>query len=117
MRFLVDAQLPRVLAVEVRLLGHEALHTSELPEANATPDEEIRRIARQDDMVVVSKDDDFVNSHILLGDPKKLLFIATGNISNPDLLTVLRRHLSEIVEAFSDSGFVELNRGSLVVHR
>jgi hypothetical protein len=45
-----------------------------------------------------------------------LLFIATGNITNEDLLTVLRRHSDEIAEAFADSVFVELNRTSLVVH-
>jgi predicted nuclease of predicted toxin-antitoxin system len=116
MKFLVDAQLPRALVAALRSLGHEAIHTSELPEGNATADEEIRRLARVNGMVVVSKDDDFVNSHILRGDPAKLLFIATGNITNQDLLAILRRHSDEIAWAFADSVFVELNRTSLVVH-
>ena len=116
MRFLVDAQLARALAAEMKALGHEAIHTTELPEGNATADEEIRRLAREDGMIVVSKDDDFVNSHILRGDPAKLLFIATDNITNELLLAALHRHSGEIVEAFADSNFLELNRTSLVLH-
>lgn len=31
MRFLVDAQLPRRLAVQLTALGHESVHTLDLP--------------------------------------------------------------------------------------
>lgn len=116
MRFLVDAQLPRALTVALKNSGHDAVHTTELPEGNATSDEEIRRLARVNDMVVVSKDGDFVTSHLLRGDPAKLLFIATGNIPNADLLVALHRHSDQIVQGLADSGFVELSRDSLVVH-
>ena len=38
MKFLVDAQLPRRLARWLHAEGHEAIHTSDLPEANQTGD-------------------------------------------------------------------------------
>lgn len=38
MRFLVDAQLPARLARFLNDAGHDALHTSELPDGNRTTD-------------------------------------------------------------------------------
>ena len=70
MRFIVDAQLPRDLVTFLKTHGHEAMHTAELPEKNRTPDEKIRCIADADGRIVVSKDDDFVTSHLLRGKPE-----------------------------------------------
>ena len=58
MKFLVDAQLPRRLARQFAALGHDALHTLDLPAANRTPDAYILRLARRDGRIVVSKDSD-----------------------------------------------------------
>jgi predicted nuclease of predicted toxin-antitoxin system len=116
MRFLVDAQLPRTLAVELRTLGHEAVHTSSLPRGNATPDDEICRMADRECMVVVSKDEDFVVTHTLHGTPRKLLLVTTGNGSNRELLGLVRRHASELVAGLTDADFVELNLTSIVIH-
>lgn len=57
-----------------------------------------------------------MTSHILRGDPAKLLFIATGNIPKEELLVALERHFDHILQGLSDSGFVELGREALVVH-
>jgi predicted nuclease of predicted toxin-antitoxin system len=38
MKFLVDAQLPVRLARFLQNAGHDAIHTLDLPEHNATPD-------------------------------------------------------------------------------
>ena len=85
MRFLVDAQLPARLARFLTDAGHAAVHTSELPNGNATPDSEINRVADADDRVVVTKDRDFRDSHLLRGTPRHLLVVTTGNITNDDL--------------------------------
>lgn len=116
MKFLVDAQLPKVLAVEIQSLGHEAVHTSELPKRNSTPDEDIASFSDLHDMIVITKDSDFVTSHLLRNTPGKLLLIATGNISNPTLIRIFQKHLPEIEKAFSDCVFVEINSSSMVVH-
>src|SRR6266849_6166909 len=62
MKFLVDAQLTRRLARQLAALGHEALHTLELPAGNRTPDTDLIQLARRDGCVVVSKDSDFFTS-------------------------------------------------------
>ena len=116
MRFIVDAQLPRDLVTFLKTHGHEAMHTAELPEKNRTPDEKIRCIADADGRIVVSKDDDFVTSHLLRGKPKRVLLISTGNISNPELLQIIQDNLDALEKALDEGVFVELTRTSLVVH-
>lgn len=116
MRFIVDAQLPRDLVGFLKARGHEAVHTAELPEKNHTPDEEIRRMADSKNLIVVSKDDDFVTSHLLRGTPRQVLLISTGNISNPELLHIMHENIESLEKALSEGVFVELTRTSLVVH-
>jgi len=116
MRFIVDAQLPRDLVSFFRAHGHEAIHTAELPEKNHTPDEIIRRMADTEDRIVVSKDGDFVTSHLLRGTPRRVLLISTGNITNPELIQIMQENRDSLEKALADSVFVELTRTSLVVH-
>jgi predicted nuclease of predicted toxin-antitoxin system len=56
MKFLVDAQLPRRMALWLRERGHDALHTLDLPDANRTTDAEIVELAIRDSRVVVTKE-------------------------------------------------------------
>ena len=81
MKFMVDAQLPRRLSNWFRDQGYDARHTLDLLEGNRTQDAEVVRIADEEGRIVVTKDDDFVRSHLLQGAPKSLLLISTGNIS------------------------------------
>jgi predicted nuclease of predicted toxin-antitoxin system len=116
MRFLVDAQLPRRLAVWLRENGHDVLHTLDLPHGNRTSDAAICMIAKDEGWIVVTKDDDFVQSHILSGQPARLLWIATGNISNTELLALISNILPAIRIAFDSASFVEVGREGLVIH-
>ncbi len=109
MKFLVDAQLPRRLVRFLSARGHDALHTLDLPEGNATPDSEVARVADTHDRVVVTKDADFVVSHLASGRPTRLLLVAVGNVSNVVLLELVKRHLETIVEANESSRLVELH--------
>ena len=45
MKFLVDAQLPARLASRLAELGHDAMHTSSLPDGNRSTDQQIAVIA------------------------------------------------------------------------
>ncbi|MDO8933216.1 MAG: DUF5615 family PIN-like protein, partial [Rhodocyclaceae bacterium] len=67
MKFLVDAQLPRRLCLWLAEAGHDTLHTLDLPGGNRTTDEQIIAIADRDGRVVVTKDDDFVESFLVRG--------------------------------------------------
>lgn len=116
MNFLVDAHLPRRLALAIRAQGHDALHTLDLPDANATTDSQINAISEHEQRIVISKDADFVNSFLIAGRPYKLLLISTGNITNRDLEELFMPQFAKIVEAFEAHRFVELNRTALIIH-
>ena len=116
MNFLVDAQLPRLLAVRLNELGQSAQHTLDLSAGNRTSDRTIAELADLDEAVVISKDADFLNSHLLCRKPAKLLLVSTGNIPNPSLLGMFETHLDQIVAALRDSAFVELTRTGLIIH-
>lgn len=96
--------------------GHDAIHTLDLPEQNRTTDAEIARRADAEDRVVVSKDSDFRDSHLLNGTPARLLVVNTGNITNRDLLALLDEHLDELVAAFQSARLVQLTTEDLLIH-
>lgn len=116
MNFLVDAQLPRQLAQRLRDLGHDVVHTLDLPLENRTPDSEIEEISLRENRVVITKDGDFVDSFILQGKPYKLLLISTGNIKNLDLENLFVQNIKQIVEAFEQFSFIEIDRTAVTIH-
>ncbi|MCW1924838.1 DUF5615 family PIN-like protein [Luteolibacter arcticus] len=116
MNFVVDAQLPSLLVEWLKDQGHDAIHTLDLPAANRTTDDEIREIADREHRIVVTKDSDFVDSHLLAHSPAKLLLIATGNIANPALLNLFSSHSESITRALETSDFVELAADCVVLH-
>ena len=82
MKFIADAQLPVKLAVALKGAGHDAVHTLNLPDENRSSDLYITCLADSEGRVVISKDGDFVTSHIVHGSPLRLLQISTGSMPN-----------------------------------
>lgn len=115
-KFLVDAQLPRRLARFMESKNLDVVHTLDLPEANKTKDGVINRISLEQKRVVVTKDEDFVQSFTLQQRPYKLLLITTGNISNQDMLTLFEPRLSNITELFEQYSFIEVTRDFTIIH-
>jgi predicted nuclease of predicted toxin-antitoxin system len=116
-KFLVDAQLPPRLARFLIDAGHDCVHTSELPAGNRTTDEQIAEQADIEWRIVVTKDRDFRDSHLLRASPRYLLLVATGNITNNEPLTLVKDNLALISETFGQERFVEITATTLVVHR
>ena len=97
MRFLVDAQLPARLAELLKGAGHDAIHTRELPNGNRSTDREIAQVADTEGQVVVTKDRDFRDGHLLYRSPRSLVVVATGNITNDALLSLFEMHLRALL--------------------
>ncbi|HEY6429445.1 MAG TPA: DUF5615 family PIN-like protein [Acidimicrobiales bacterium] len=116
MKFVVDAQLPAKLSRLLAQAGHDSVHTSELPEGNRIPDATLADFADDEDRVVVTKDRDFRNSHLLRRTPRRLLIVSTGNVTNAELLTLFADNLDTVVDAFSEADYVELGPTGLIVH-
>ncbi len=110
------AQLPHRLARELVAHVHNAVHTSELPAANRTQDQEITALAIRENRIVITKDNDFVTSFLLRGVPPKLLLISTGNMANDVLSKLLLANLAALEAAFAKHDFVELSITAITVH-
>ncbi len=117
MKFLVDAQLPARLAEFLNRAGHDAVHTIGLPDGNRSTDSQIAQRAHTDGRVVVTKDQDFRDGHLLARSPRQLLVVATGNITNDALISLFELHLDAIVSALDEADFVELSQDALALGR
>jgi len=113
--FVIDAQLPRRMTTWFAAAGCDALHTLDFPDGNRTTDEQLNEVAEQQQRVVITKDADFVDSHVLRGRPPKLLLISTGNISNRDLEALMVPLIPDIIREFGPHSLLELGRSGLVV--
>ena len=116
MKFIIDAQLPSILSEFIKEKTHDSVHTLELPEANKTQDGEIIEIAKTESRVVISKDSDFLQSHLIKGSPEKLILVSTGNISNRKLMTIFRKDWDNIVSAIKKYKLVEITSENLIIH-
>jgi len=116
MKCLVDAQLPRRFCGWLRERGHDALHTLDLELGNQTPDCDIILMADREGRIVVTKDDDFVQSFLLRKTPQRLMLVASGNIGNAELERLIIAALPAITEAFATAHYIEIGRNSVIVH-
>lgn len=114
MKFLIDAQLPKLLAKFFRLRGFDAIHTLELPAKNVTGDSEINRISLAEQRIVISKDSDFYNSFSAKQEPYKLLYLTTGNIRNKDLIELFDKNFLLIIHSLQNGSVVELNQTAVI---
>lgn len=114
MKFIIDAQLPRVLADYLRDKGHDVIHTLDLPLKNKTPDSQINRISLVERRIVISKDSDFYDRFFQKLEPYKLLYLTTGNITNEALLKLFDANLDRILAPLETYFVVELNTNSVI---
>ena len=115
MKFLVDAQLPRSLARRLQSLGHDSLHTLDLPLKNRTSDDFLGQKALEGERILITKDGDFVDSFLLRGRPPKLLLVTTGNIPNNALLELFQNRITSIVTELSMHSFLEIDLEGLTI--
>ena len=117
MNFVVDANLPRRLVQLFRERGHQAIHTIELPDGNATGDTALLDYSDEHNCVITTKDSDFSVSFWLKNRPNKLLLISTGDIRNADLEALLTVNFDELIKGLlTENRFVELTREHIIVH-
>jgi predicted nuclease of predicted toxin-antitoxin system len=116
-KFLIDAQLPGRLAEFLIQAGHDAVHTSELPDGNRSADRQIAQRADSDGRIVITKDGDFRDGHLLARSPRQLLVVATGNITNDALLELFELHLDAVAAALDQADLVELSQDTLTLSR
>jgi predicted nuclease of predicted toxin-antitoxin system len=115
MKFLIDAQLPRRMVGWFAAAGCDVSHTLDMPQRNRTPDKDITEFATQDERVLITKDGDFVDSHLLLSQPAKLLLVTTGNISNRALEHLIVPLIPRLAADFQNHSFLELGQSGVII--
>ena len=116
MKFFIDANLPFKLTLLLRQKGYNVLHTEDCFRKERTTDVEIRNIATQENRIVITKDSDFLDSHLIKGIPQKLLLIGTGNITNIELFQLIEKYFAEIVHLFNNTDLIELTNDQIITH-
>lgn len=108
MKFLVDNQLPPALARFIAEgLGAEALHVVDAGLRDGS-DAEIWAYASENDLVLISKDDDFVTLYSKTPSAR-LLWVRIWNCRRVFLLSVFREQWQRIQARFENGDlFVEL---------
>lgn len=117
MKYVIDAELPRqLIPLFIALIGCDTIHTRSLPKGNRTSDTSIATYADRDGRIVVTKDADFVHSHLLIQQPQRLFVIATGNITNSELFALLLPRVSHFDTLFAMHKYLELTKIALIIH-
>ncbi|HLG88443.1 MAG TPA: DUF5615 family PIN-like protein [Alphaproteobacteria bacterium] len=95
MKFLVDAQLPPALARAISDAGHEARHVADVDLLMAA-DEHIWSFAREDGVVLITKDEDFAERWSQGDRNVPIVWIRIGNSSRHTLLRWFLPKLDQI---------------------
>lgn len=116
MKFLIDANLPFKLAHILKEQDFDVLHTDDLPNKERTTDKEIRKFVFDQNRIVITKDSDFLDSHLIKNIPSKLLLVTTGNITNNELLSLFKKNFETIVKLFESYNLIEFDTKQIIGH-
>jgi predicted nuclease of predicted toxin-antitoxin system len=116
MRFIIDTQLPYILADFLKKKGYDVIHTFDLPNKDYTSDNEIREISVRENRIVITKDSDFLDSFYITGIPPKLLLVSTGNIKNKVLIHLFETNFDGITKLFETYNLIELDNFDILGH-
>jgi predicted nuclease of predicted toxin-antitoxin system len=103
----IDAQLPPTLAGWiVETFGVTAISLKELGLRDAK-DIEIFEAAKQPNLVILTKDSDFVDLVCRLGSPPQIIWLTCGNVTN--------RNLRQLLISTFPTAISQLQQGEMVV--
>ncbi len=106
MKLWIDAQLPPALArwlTETFLLEAHSLRDLGLRDAK---DLEIFMAARAENVIIMTKDSDFIDLVCRLGKPPQILWLTCGNVTNRNLKRLLLDTLEEALERLSQGDLI-----------
>jgi predicted nuclease of predicted toxin-antitoxin system len=115
MRVLCDVHIPYGLVSRLRQMGVHATHVNRILNGSETTDSAIAAFVDANEMLLITKDGDFRDSHFLSGTPARLLRITLGNLSNSELTALVQAYWAIIAEiAGQKRCYIELSRGGIV---
>ena len=97
-KFLIDTQLPKLLAKRLREGGYESEHVLEIA-LGRSPDNDIWRYAAANGVVIVTKDEDFAEWVLAGRSGPAVVWVRIGNCTNSELLASLLPAGPQVIEA------------------
>lgn len=109
MKFLCDVHISYKICKSLEKLGHTAIHVNNILDRWFTEDNAICDYADSNDLIILTKDEDFRASFLLKKKTKKLIRLILGNISNQRLIEIIEVYLPTISNLnTNDCFFIEL---------
>jgi predicted nuclease of predicted toxin-antitoxin system len=94
----LSPKLPRLLAE----LFPDSIHVRDVGLKSAG-DPIVWRYAKENDLIIVSKDSDLHQRSFVLGHPPKLVWVRLGNCSTSDVERLLRRNFASVNDFHNDA--------------
>ncbi|MDB5116863.1 MAG: hypothetical protein JWQ79_2355 [Mucilaginibacter sp.] len=93
-----------------------ATHVNQILRKWHTTDAEICKYADEHSMTVITKDQDFKNSHFINKTPKKVIRVTLGNISNTDLINLFDKYLPFIIPLSENPEiYIEISKEQIII--
>jgi predicted nuclease of predicted toxin-antitoxin system len=117
MDFLTDVHLPINLSKFLdKQPGCTAIHINQILQKWYTADAEICKYADANNLVVITKDEDFKNSHFIKKTPRKIIRVTLGNVSNADLILLFTKYLPFILPLSVKTNFyIEVDKEQVII--
>lgn len=116
MKFLCDVHISKKLSKHLEALGFPSEHVNHILNGCFTADAAISNYVDTNGVILITKDRDFKNSHLLMNSPKKLIKVNLGNTSNERLTELFETNIRSIekVENEFESFLIEMNQDGLL---
>lgn len=102
MKFLVDNNLSPKVAEVLTEFFQSSEHVMAL-EMDTASDKAIWEHAKDHGFTILSKDNDFEAKSRLFGCPPKVVQLTCGNVKTGQILSILRKHITELEDFLADS--------------
>src|SRR5437667_10211377 len=98
MTFWIDAQLSPAIANWIKKeYDVECIPVRDLGLIRAE-DKEIFQKARESKVVIITKDNDFINLQQQYGAPPQIIFLTCGNTSNQKLMEIFKKTFKQVID-------------------
>ena len=110
MKLLFDANISWRISEKLKLHFDDCLHVDYIGLNIPAKDIDIWNFAKQNDLIIITNDDDFLNFSNIKGFPPKVVLLKTGNQSNQFIHELILKHKTDIAELnnTNDYGLIEI---------
>ena len=106
----IDAQISPHLALWLSKQFSVEAKSLEFLELDEAEDDEIFAFAKEENAVILTKDEDFIRLQAHLGSPPQIIWVSCGNTSNQYLRALLTKTMTDVIEELkSGSQLVEIS--------